>query len=98
MTDAEQKLWHRLRRKQIDGLHFRRQAPIGKYVVDFYCHAERLIVELDGGQHEIDAAKDLVRTLDLENLGFRVIRFWNNEVFENIDGVLESIRNVVTRR
>ena len=81
MTDAEHRLWARLRRKQLDGLHFRRQAPIGKYVADFYCHAAHLIVELDGGQHEINADKDAARTRELENLGVHVIRFLEQRHF-----------------
>jgi very-short-patch-repair endonuclease len=92
MTNAERHLWSRLKNKQLDGVRFRRQAPIASYVVDFYCHAARLVVELDGGQHTDQADRDLARTQDLERHGFRVIRFWNNEVFDNIESVLERIR------
>jgi very-short-patch-repair endonuclease len=92
LTDVERRLWSRLKNKQLDGARFRRQAPIASYVVDFYCHAARLVVELDGGQHAGQTDRDLARTRDLERLGFRVIRFWNNEVFDNIEGVLARIR------
>ena len=98
LTDAEQRLWTRLRRKQLNGARFRRQRPIASYVVDFYCHESRPIIELDGGQHAENAAKDLARTGDLESLGFYVLRFWNDEVFENIEGVLERIRENLLAR
>ena len=91
-TDAERRLWSRLRNKQLEGARFRRQVPIGKYVVDFYCHAARLIIEIDGGQHSDRQAQDAARTQDIERLGFLVVRFWNNDITENIDGVLERIR------
>lgn len=92
-TDAESKLWLRLRRKQVDGHRFRRQVPLGPYVVDFACFDARLIIEVDGGQHtEETAERDATRTAWLEGQGFRVLRFWNNEVLGNIDGVIETIR------
>ncbi len=93
MTDAEQLLWHCLRRKQLDGYRFRRQHPFERYVLDFYCCEAKLAVELDGGQHnEPDArARDNERTVFLEQHGIQVIRFWNNEVLSNIEGVLETI-------
>jgi very-short-patch-repair endonuclease len=91
MTDAERRLWWQLRRKQIDGHRFRRQVPIGPYIVDFACLAQRLLIEVDGGQHSDNAERDAVRTEWLEAQGFRVIRFWNNDVFENMGGVLEVI-------
>ena len=98
-TDVERKLWHRIRDKQIAEFRFRRQRPIGKYIVDFVCLDAQLIVELDGGQHAEDAAYDERRSAFLESLGYRVLRFWNNEVVENISGVLESVREalLVTR-
>jgi len=89
MTDAERKLWSRLRAHQL-GAHFRRQAPLGPYVLDFVCFTARVVVEVDGGQHA-DSEKDHVRDAWLQAQGFRVLRFWNNEVLENIDGVLEAI-------
>ena len=91
LTYAEQRLWERLRRKQFNGIHFRRQQPIASYVVDFYCHEARLIIELDGGQHSEQNEKDAARTPELKSLGFHVIRFWNNDVLKNMDGVLERI-------
>jgi very-short-patch-repair endonuclease len=90
-TDAESKLWYHLRRKQIDGHRFRRQSPVGPYVVDFLCVEAGLIVEVDGGQHSWRAEDDAKRTNWLESQGYRVVRFWNNEVSENIEGVLETI-------
>jgi very-short-patch-repair endonuclease len=93
MTDAERHLWRRLRMRDLGGYRFRRQRPIGPYVVDFACVERRLIVEVDGGQHgdEAQVAADAQRTADLEARGFRVLRFWNNEVLENLAGVCESI-------
>ena len=93
MTDAEQALWQPLRRKQLPGSRFRRQAPIGPYIVDFVSFGERLIVELDGGQHaEAEQIEhDRRRTEFLERAGFRVLRFWNHEVLRNMEGVLARI-------
>ena len=96
-TDLERQLWHRIRDKQIDEFRFRRQRPIGKYIVDFVCLDAMLIVELDGGQHAEVAAYDLVRTAFLESLGYRVLRFWNNEVIENMDGVLQRLHETLLR-
>ncbi|MDD9876157.1 MAG: DUF559 domain-containing protein, partial [Magnetovibrio sp.] len=86
-TEAEKSLWARLRNRQLAGHRFRRQAPIGRYVVDFVCHEAKLIVEIDGGQHAAQADADTKRTEWLKGEGFRVIRFWNNEMLENLDGV-----------
>ena len=93
LTPAERKLWSALRGKQLYGLKFRRQHPLPPYIVDFYCHEKRLIVELDGGQHNEVArtAYDLERTAWLQGKGLRVIRFWNYEVETNLVGVLEAI-------
>lgn len=90
-TQAEKELWKVLRSRRLGGLKFRRQVPIGSYIADFVCFDARLIVELDGGQHAWEADKDLKRTRDLELLGFRVVRFWNSEVFENLEGVADRI-------
>ncbi|MBI4332316.1 MAG: endonuclease domain-containing protein [Chloroflexi bacterium] len=90
-TDAERLLWSRLRRKQLDGFKFRRQQPIGRYVVDFVCFERKLIVELDGGQHDEARQRDEERTAWLNKEGFRVLRFWNNDVFGNLEGVWEVI-------
>jgi very-short-patch-repair endonuclease len=91
-TEAELRLWSRLRRRQLDGLRFRRQVPLGRFIVDFSCYDERLVIELDGGQHLENHEEDAARTQWLESRGFRVLRFWNDEVFKNMDGVLETIR------
>jgi very-short-patch-repair endonuclease len=96
-TEVERKLWHRIRDKQIEGFRFRRQRPIGKYIVDFICLDAMLIVELDGGQHADEVEYDEKRTAFLESLGFHVLRFWNNEVIENIEGVLERVRENLLR-
>jgi very-short-patch-repair endonuclease len=90
VTEAEIRLWSRLRRKQVAGFCFRRQHPMGPYVVDFFCPAAKLVVEVDGGQHA-DSAKDVVRTRWLEERGYRVVRFWNNDVLANTEGVLRTI-------
>jgi very-short-patch-repair endonuclease len=91
-TEAEKFLWRRLRYEQVDGFKFRRQAPIGGYIVDFVCFQARLVIELDGGQHAEQFERDAERTSWLESEGFSVLRFWNNEVFDNIEGVEERIR------
>jgi len=89
-TDAEIKLWNRLRARQIDGRKFVRQEPIGPYTVDFVCRELRLVIEVDGGQHA-DSASDVIRDNWLITHRYRVLRFWNNDVLGNIDGVLEVI-------
>jgi adenine-specific DNA-methyltransferase len=93
LTEAERRLWWILRQRQLAGHRFRRQAPIGPYVVDFFCPSARLIVELDGGQHAAEADYDANRTRWLEQRGYRVLRFWNNDVLANPEGVVESMRN-----
>ncbi len=94
-TDAEKILWRQLRGRQMLQYKFRRQFPIDPYIVDFVCLDLKLILELDGSQHIEQAEADLTRTGFLNQCGFEVIRFWNNDVFENLDGVLESIRLVI---
>ncbi|MET3338104.1 very-short-patch-repair endonuclease [Bradyrhizobium japonicum] len=86
-------LWRALKDLPMDGSHFRRQAPIGPYVVDFFCPAKRLIIELDGGHHNEDdvAARDLERQRWLEHEGYRVVRFWNSEITSDLTAVLERI-------
>jgi very-short-patch-repair endonuclease len=96
-TDAERTMWQALRGKQIEGFRFRRQRPIGKYIVDFVCLDAKLVVELDGGQHAEQLQYDKRRTVALKKEGFRVLRFWNNEVFENLAGVLEMVRAELLR-
>ena len=90
-TDAEQLLWRHQRNRLFIGTKFRRQQIIEPYIVDFVCFEQRLIVELDGGQHADKVERDAMRTVYLESQGFRVARFWNNEVLSNIEGVLEAI-------
>ena len=90
-TDAERKLWAVLRNKQLGGYRFRRQPPIGRYIADFVCFERKLVVEVDGGQHATDKDRDAARTACLESQGFRVLRFWNNEVLGNTDGVAQTI-------
>ncbi len=96
LTDVETKLWQRLRRDQLNGLNFRRQHPVGLYVLDFYCPAIRLAIELDGGQHNFHRQKqaDERRTRWLEANGIKLIRFWNNDITSNFLGVLEEIARV----
>ena len=94
-TDAERALWFRLRDRRLVGLKFRRQMPIASYVVDFCCESARLIVELDGGQHATSQEEDAKRTAALEAQGYLVLRFWNNDVLKNTDGVVESIINTL---
>jgi very-short-patch-repair endonuclease len=91
MTDAEMLLWYYLRAKRFEGWKFRRQVPLGPYVVDFLCERAGLIVEVDGGQHAERRWADAMRTRWLEEHGYRVIRFWNNEVLGNMGGVLETL-------
>jgi very-short-patch-repair endonuclease len=91
-TEAERRLWSLLRKRQLDGCRFRRQIPLGPYVADFMCLKERLVVEVDGGQHAVRQDQDAKRTRWLESQGFRVLRFWNNEVLGNLAGVAEVIR------
>ena len=97
-TSAEALLWRYLRRSPVLGTHFRRQVPIGRYVVDFACMAAHLVVEVDGSQHAEGpvAEADLVRTRWLESEGYRVIRFWNNDIAQNIDGVIEAVHKEIS--
>jgi very-short-patch-repair endonuclease len=90
-TEAEKRLWKALRASRLDGLRFRRQFPIAQFIADFCCKEKMLIVELDGDQHAEQVAYDLWRTGILERRGYRVIRFWNQEVTTNLDGVVEAI-------
>ena len=89
LTDAERRIWSRLRLRQLDGMKFRRQAPIDQYVVDFLCLEKRLIVEIDGGQHTVQSDKE--RTDWLESQGFTIVRIWNNEALQNTEGAVERI-------
>ena len=97
LTDAEQKLWNHIRKRQLHGYKFRRQAPIGKYIVDFVCFEKQLIIELDGGQHAGHEDYDNYRSEWLKSQGFKVIRFWNHDVLKQVDAIKEVIaRNLIT--
>ena len=97
-TDAERRLWYQLRGNRFLDTSFRRQYPIGDFIVDFACRELALVVELDGGQHAERERFDARRTIELERRGYRVVRFWNNEVLLRIEDVLEELRRVVTWR
>ena len=90
-TDTEKSLWHALRNRQLSSFKFRRQFTFPPYIVDFVCLETRLVVEVDGGQHATNQAYDAERTRFLLNQGYRVLRFWNNEVMSNLEGVLNTI-------
>jgi len=100
ITKAEKLVWEKVRKKQILGLRFRRQHPIDKYIVDFYCHPARLVVEIDGDIHLKPENKELdkIRNKDLENLDLMVIRFTNKQVFENLDEVVNAITSTIVKK
>jgi len=99
-TDAERKLWSILRNRQMNGLKFFRQYSVGSYVLDFYCPEKRLALEIDGGQHgDVDSQQhDAQRDSYLKELGIRVVRFWNNDVLRNAEGVAQKIREEIGAR
>ena len=92
-TDAEKALWFRLRNRQLEGVRFRRQQPIGPYIVDFVAWERKLVVEIDGGQHDEEEVmrRDEARTAWLKDKSYEVLRFWNNDVLSNLEVVLETI-------
>jgi very-short-patch-repair endonuclease len=90
-TDAERLMWARLGGRRLAGCKFRRQVPIGGYVADFVAVEAKLIVEIDGGQHSIRIEEERVRTEELERFGYRIVRFWNHDVLNNIEGGLEAL-------
>jgi very-short-patch-repair endonuclease len=94
-TDAESLLWRHLRNRNLNGHKFSRQEPVGRFVADFICRRKKLIVELDGGQHTEQVARDSARTAALTAAGYQVIRFWNNDVLANIEGVVMEIGRVL---
>jgi very-short-patch-repair endonuclease len=96
-TDAEQKLWRLLGSRQLDAFKFRRQVPVGNYIADFVCHDCRLIVEVDGGQHA-ENVRDQERDRWLSSAGYHVLRFWNNDVLKNPNGVLETILSELSQQ
>ena len=95
-TDAERRIWARLRDRRLLGVKFSRQVPIGPYIVDFCCREMKVIVELDGGQHAALADYDAGRTAHLQALGYRVLRFWDNDALTNTDGVLQRIAEAMS--
>ena len=97
MTPHEVRLWARLKTWRADGFVFRRQAPLGRYIVDFACFTPKLVIEVDGGQHSLEEhqARDAIRDAWLEQEGFRVVRVWNMDVYNNMDGVLIAIRDAL---
>jgi very-short-patch-repair endonuclease len=96
-TDAERVLWHRLRHDiTLSGSHFRRQAMVGPFIVDFASRKAKLVIELDGGQHDTQRTADDLRTRQIEARGYRVLRFWNHDVLGNLDGVLSEIQCALT--
>ena len=97
MTDAERRLWARLRNRQL-GVKFRRQMPINRFVADFGCEQAKVVIELDGGQHAIAVRQDRERTVAVEAAGYLVLRFWNTDVLENTDGVLAEIARTLSAR
>ena len=96
-TDAEIILWQHLRGRRLLGYKFRRQVPVGKYIVDFLCEDQAIVIELDGGQHMEQERYDQTRTNWLQANGFLVLRFWNNDIAENLEGVLESLFSTIEK-
>jgi very-short-patch-repair endonuclease len=96
-TDVERVLWFRLRDRRLAGWKFKRQVPIDRFIVDFCCADAKLIVELDGGQHDTNKEHDSNRTKVLEAMGYLVLRFWSNDVTQNIDVVLEEILGTINQ-
>ena len=96
-SDTERNLWSRSHRSQLNGVKFRRQQPVGDYIVDFISFEKRLIIEIDGDQHaELNKENDRARTEYLKSRGYRVVRFWNTDVMQNIEGVIDEIVNTLT--
>ena len=96
LTDVESTLWYHLRGRRFEGIKFRRQYPVGRYIVDFICVGKQLIIELDGGQHALNPQSDHIRDAWLTAQGYRILRFWNNDVIENLDGVLITIQSALS--
>ncbi|MCP3733806.1 DUF559 domain-containing protein [Sphingomonas sp. RP10(2022)] len=96
-TDAERRLWQYLSARQIAGARFNRQVPVGPFICDFVARSAKLIVEVDGGQHSWQSEQDAERTRYLEGLGFTVLRFWNNDVVEHTEGVVDAIASALAR-
>jgi very-short-patch-repair endonuclease len=96
LTGAERFLWRHLRLRQIAGYKFRRQRPIGYYIIDFVCLEKRVVIEVDGGQHDARSSYDTERDLWLRNQGYSILRFWNHDVFTKIDAVMAVIQNALS--
>jgi very-short-patch-repair endonuclease len=96
-TDAERLIWNNLRNRSLEGVKFRRQQPFGPYIVDFIAAEKKMVIELDGGQHVTNKALDEDRDQYIESEGYRVLRFWNNEVLQKNEGVLERIRQEILK-
>ena len=94
-TDAENRMWYYLRNRRLSGYKFVRELVISNYIADFVCREKKIIIEIDGGQHMAAVQYDLMRTKYLERNGYKVIRFWNNEVFQDIEAVMDSILNII---
>jgi very-short-patch-repair endonuclease len=97
MTDAERKLW-RMLKEHFHDWHFRKQVPLRHFIADFASHRAKLVIEIDGGQHAEADAYDAARTRTIESEGYRVLRFWNHDVLQNTDGVVETIQRCLSRR
>jgi very-short-patch-repair endonuclease len=98
MTDAERLLWRHLRNRELGGWKFRRQYPVGPYIVDFICPEKNLVIEVDGGQHSDDVKHESQRSAYLNKMGYWVLRFWNNEVLQETEAVLEAIFAILADR
>ena len=96
-TNAEKLFWWHVSNRQFQGAKFKRQVPMGNYIVDFVCHDMKVIVELDGGQHALQEQQDRMRTNELQNQGYQVIRYWNNDVLSNIEGVMKNLAEQMNR-
>jgi|UniRef100_A0A7V6A3B8 very-short-patch-repair endonuclease len=96
MTDAERLLWSHLRNRELGGWKFRRQHPAGPFIVDFICPEKNIVIEVDGGQHDENRELDAQRSAYLNKMGYKVFRFWNNEVLQETEAVLEAILGVLT--
>jgi very-short-patch-repair endonuclease len=97
-TDAERKLWQYISARQVAGVRFNRQVPIGPFICDFVSRSMQLVIEVDGGQHDWQAGEDATRTRFLEAQGYRVLRFWNNDVLQNPEGVVLAIERALADR
>ena len=96
-TIQEKRLWNLIKNHKFHGLKFKRQQPIGNYIVDFICKEAKIIIEIDGGHHNEteNTESDIIRTQYLEQKGYKVIRFWNNEIYENIEGVIKKLEQEI---